>query len=251
MRARPVLHPQALRRSAVGLTLTVSAGLGGAQSLPASESPPTPKAASAAPTVRTLRDTPLTRSADGRKQLQYLVSCALTPEQAVRYTMGGQSTVLHGSMGLAPGWFDGGLKPQAQRRVSACILARTNYFGQRVEISMRADWPDAPAALRTDAQEEKAFPRMEGRFFGNLFSAAPSAYVCTPHLPNAAAVREQAQWAASHRRICAQSDGADTARSPCHFIRLGECTDAALRQDGHDHRDSAITVYLPLVPAAD
>lgn len=233
---RPYIAPGALARIAA---LCFCAGLGivCAQTEPLVQDGPG--------AIRTLRDTPLLRSADGRKQLQYLVSCALSPQQAVRYNVDGQSIVLRGSMALAPAWFDTALDSLAQRRVSACILARTNYFGQRVEISMRAHWPDAPPALRTDAQEERDFPRMEGQFFGNLFSAAPSAYVCTPPLPDANAEREQARWAASHKRICAQSDGQDAQRSACHFVRLGNCTASQLLQDGVDYSDSAISVYLP------
>jgi hypothetical protein len=63
-----------------------------------------------------------------------------------------------------------------QRWVSACVLARTNAYGVKVDISMRA--PDtAPQKIRdrlaVTADELADYPLREGAYYGNLFQTTP------------------------------------------------------------------------------
>ena len=79
-----------------------------------------------------LADTPTKR-----EQLKYLVGCALAEETEAYTTVDGEEYIFEGDMGLAPQWIDKGLTPEEERWVSACMLAKTNFFGKHVRISMR------------------------------------------------------------------------------------------------------------------
>ncbi len=77
-------------------------------------------------------------------------------------------------------WESGQCDETCQRWVSACVLARTNAYGVRVEISMRVPNDAPPAiqqalAVRVDETfDEKAlFPTREGAFYGNIFATTP------------------------------------------------------------------------------
>ncbi|WP_284619346.1 hypothetical protein [Aquabacterium humicola] len=196
--------------------------------------------------VRTLRDTPLTQSADGRQTLKYLVSCALPAGARVRHANGGDAVVLQGDLGLAPAWLDRGLDAAEELAVSACIFARTNHFARTVRISLRSDRPSAPAGLRADAPEQAAFDRFEAAFFGNLFAAQPRAYVCGPTL-DVGQRNARERWLASHSRVCSLVIGQHAGRdiTACGFIHVGECVAPNLTQEGIDHASSAIGVFLP------
>lgn len=137
--------------------------------------------------------------ADGRKLVEYLYSCAMPAgtDLALEFSTEGTdgSTcdggtlsadgltcsygTLSGQLGLAPTWGTEECGESCQRWVSACVLARTNYWGVRVEISMRGAHP----ALTTDEAERAEFPLREGTYFGNIFTETTdgsSAPVYTP-----------------------------------------------------------------------
>src|SRR5689334_8539387 len=66
--------------------------------------------------------------------LKYAVSCAFTPAQSFSFSWTDAQNVVHqevyyGMVGIAPGWASGSLCTQGQQMVSACIAARTNYYG--------------------------------------------------------------------------------------------------------------------------
>lgn len=110
----------------------------------------------------------LVDSEDGREVLSYIVSCALPADESVTVQdSAGTSYTFPGSIGLAPGWATGTPSVSDRRWVTACLLARTNYYGVSVQLSMRG----ANDALATDAAEEAAYGQLEGAFYGDLFDA--------------------------------------------------------------------------------
>ena len=118
----------------------------------------------------------LVDTADGREVLSYIVSCALpTGESVTVQDSTGTSHHFNGSLGLAPSWATQVPSVEDRRWVTACLLARTNYYGVSVQLSMRG----ASDALATNAGEEQAYARLEGAFYGDLFDAnAQSWFAC-------------------------------------------------------------------------
>lgn len=78
---------------------------------------------------------------DAQRFMSYLVSCALGPGDFIEWydprppTPGVQRWF--GKAGLCPQWKVGVPAPDCLQRVSACLLARNNALGRRVELSMR------------------------------------------------------------------------------------------------------------------
>ncbi|HEY5927722.1 MAG TPA: HYR domain-containing protein [Kofleriaceae bacterium] len=114
-----------------------------------------------------------------REVLQYVYSCAMRSDQTATIDYGGANPlVLQGAVGLAPQWgeLNGTCDESCQRWVTACVLARTNAYGARVSISMRAP-ASAPehirAALEVSAEEADEFDVREGGFYGNMFWMSP------------------------------------------------------------------------------
>ncbi len=117
--------------------------------------------------------------AGGRKFLEYLVNCALPEDEGVYLVVDGQRLEFPGGMGLAPGWLERPLTETEQRWVSAGILARTNFFGVKVPISLRRPGSGF-AFLEVSSEETRGFSIYEGDFFGNLFIDPPIACVAAP-----------------------------------------------------------------------
>jgi hypothetical protein len=114
-------------------------------------------------------DSLLLTSSAGRELLKYLVECALPAGD----TISKQGTTYFGAVGLAPEWKDSACDEECQEWVSACLLARTNLYGTKVEIEMRAEHPAIGLG-----RDDGLFVQ-EGAFFGNLFQNPPQAYVCS------------------------------------------------------------------------
>lgn len=110
--------------------------------------------------------------------LSYTVPCALTPEQSVDVVIDGETQRLAGGLGLAPAWgaADGSCDAECQGWVSACLVARTNFKGESVEISLLGDI----AALDPSEDESMAFDVEEATYYGDLFAAEPTLFACTP-----------------------------------------------------------------------
>jgi hypothetical protein len=75
-----------------------------------------------------------------REMMSYLVSCALAPGQSITYTDTATGTTYspwEGQLGLCPAWNTGPASATCQELVSACLLARVNALGFKVELSMR------------------------------------------------------------------------------------------------------------------
>jgi len=191
----------------------------------------------------TLRDDKIAQTPQGREQLKYLVNCALPADVTVIASAGEQRYALPGAMGLAPAWATRPLTPSEQRRVSACMLARTNLFGVPVQISMRSDAADATKSLEADAGERRDYPFFEAGFFGNLFQEQPEGYVCTGDAPSS-----RMRHLRSLLRVCSlpitNAPGASYV-SRCGFVMVGACRDHAFVQNGVDYSADVLNVYLP------
>jgi hypothetical protein len=195
-----------------------------------------------------LADPALAASDASRLRLKYLASCALDADTVLVGEADGRTYEWAGNLGLAPQWHRRPLTEEEERWVSACILARTNYFGVPVKLSMRSPFPSDAPGLHADADERRAYPVEEATFFGNIFRRDGGAYVCGD---NDSAERK-AQIAA-HRRLCALPldqrlpDGRRV--SACGFVYVGACSAERLVQDGTTYRQ-AVTVFLPAAPAS-
>ncbi len=190
----------------------------------------------------TLRETGLEQTPEGRKLLAYLIGCALPTGVTVSITFADQSYNYPGSVGLAPGWLQGALTETEERWLSACLYARTNYFGLPIQISMRAAGLDN-AALTATEQEREAYTIFEGGFFGNLFAPGSPAYVCLGNPAHA----ERAHKILT-QRVCTQASGRKRADgqnlSRCGFVLTGPCGDlTSLHVDGESYSE-VIEVYL-------
>ena len=109
-----------------------------------------------------------------RMLVRYLVGCALPAGEVFPFAWTDGGGLLHeeaypGQLGLAPGWRTGPLDSASRAMVSACIAARTNYYGVQVELSLRA--AEGPLSA-VDPAEMKAFSKLEGAFWGDLFDAS-------------------------------------------------------------------------------
>lgn len=150
--------------------------------------------------------------------LRYAVGCAFDKTQAFTASWKDATGTEHqetyrGELGLAPEWHDGPLSLDRQRWVSACIAARTNYFGVSVSVSLRG----ADPALNPDAQEREAYNQEEGVFWGNLFTAEPHMRACstTRNIANSR----------NSKRVCATGfvDDQDKFVSCNNIEPRGEC----------------------------
>jgi hypothetical protein len=108
--------------------------------------------------------------------LQYVVSCALGPKQSVDLTVGSQNISLQGELGLARHWGfpNGSCGKSCQEWVSACVLARLDYLGQHIDISVRGDNPHLEACPK----EIKEFSEREATYYGNVFASPQQRYAC-------------------------------------------------------------------------
>jgi hypothetical protein len=106
---------------------------------------------------------------NARELLTYIVSCALPEEETLTY-VADDGTVydFDGALGLAPEWGrpHGRCNETCQQWVSACVLARLDYLGQHVSISIRGQ----DDALATTAEERAAYTHREATYYGNIFS---------------------------------------------------------------------------------
>ena len=185
-----------------------------------------------------------------RQLLKYTVGCALDSTQSLSFTWVDSNDVSHdetysGLFGLAPDWASGALSSDAQLWVSACLIARVNYFGVTVMLSIRG----GVDTLDTTQSERDEYTYLEGAFWGNVFTSTPTAYACD-YGPDDAHSR-------AGNRVCAAGydDGSGTLQSCGIIQRLGSCTDACGSLTGGTHyascsagagqsSSSVVTVFL-------
>jgi hypothetical protein len=99
-----------------------------------------------------------------REMLSYVYSCAMPQGTTMSMSIGGSTYTFQGMHSLAPQWGTGACNLSCQRWVSACVLARVNYYGVSVSISMRGT-----ALGVASSSEQSQYSRVEGAFWGNLF----------------------------------------------------------------------------------
>ena len=106
---------------------------------------------------------------DSREVFTYIVSCALPAGAEIDVTVQGVNYSFDGELGLAPQWGQpkGHCDGSCQEWVSACLLARLDYLGQKEEISLRGDHP----ALKVSLKELVTYTEREATYFGNVFRA--------------------------------------------------------------------------------
>ncbi|WP_437693234.1 hypothetical protein [Sorangium sp. So ce176] len=124
------------------------------------------------------------RDPAARTLLKYIASCALPAGERLTVAVDGARLSFPGELGLAPAWGqEGGSCDGACRSwVSGCVLARVNYLGQKVNISVRGDREE----LEADKTERAAFPTREATYYGDIFAEQPVYKACLP--PGASAI---------------------------------------------------------------
>jgi len=135
-----------------------------------------------------------------RHALRYIVSCSLGKGASFGFSWVDSAGVQHaenypGLLGLASGWASGPIGEVEERWVSACLMARVNWYGVSVLISSRGHHGELKKA--TD-QELAEFTHPEGAFWGNLFSNTPEAYACYEPAEAAYVRQKQRDCAAGH-----------------------------------------------------
>ena len=111
-----------------------------------------------------------------RELLKYIVSCALPEDAEIDLTIDGIDYAFPGGTGLAPAWGqpDGACGASCRRWVSACVLARVNYLGVSVPISIRGTRRE----LASTAAERSDFPHREATYFGDIFASPQIRRAC-------------------------------------------------------------------------
>lgn len=198
----------------------------------------------AASHILKLHDTNQAATELGRMRLKYLVSCALPADTVVEVQVDQQAYRFPGSLALAPEWSKRGLTTEEERLVSSCILARTNYFGIPVILSMRGAADNASPALRASPEEQRSHTYFEGAFFGNVFQADSPAYVCLGATPDA----NRTRVLESLKRVCSLPPGGPASGevSRCGFLIVGDCAAHSFVQNGVDYSQQAVNVFLAL-----
>jgi hypothetical protein len=131
-------------------------------------------------TTQSLASGPLISSAledpTSQEVLQFIVSCALPPQESVSFTVDGETYTDVGGLGLAPEWGQPGgqCDETCQEWVSGCLIARLDYLGVEREISVRGANP----ALATTPSERLQYPAFEATYFGNVFGSSQQIYGC-------------------------------------------------------------------------
>jgi hypothetical protein len=108
--------------------------------------------------------------------LKYVVSCALDADQSFSVTVDDQTYTFQGLTGLAPEWGEAGgsCDETCQRWVSACVLARVDFYGVHRDISIRGAHP----ALRAVPHEMQNYRSSEATYYANLFRYPQDRFAC-------------------------------------------------------------------------
>jgi len=170
-------------------------------------------------------------TADGREVYSYIISCALpegkeidatisgAPDSAppeTLYTCANESCRFPGSLGLAEYWIDHRLDVKGQRWITACLLARVNYFGVKVIISLRGVAPQ----LLVGRHEAERYSLQEGAFYGNIFSDPDKPLDWNACRGKDAAAGETGDL---KLRVCTEPDPNDPTHTKCGFNYAGDC----------------------------
>ncbi len=179
-------------------------------------------------------------TADGREVYSYVVGCALPAGQSiVAKDAAGVSYSFTGAIGLAPGWATRAPTISERRWVTACILARTNYYGVSVQISLRHD---TNTALLSTATERSQYSAVDGAFYGDMFASTQTMFACS--------TRSWSPFSSNSLRMCALSS--DSMKTDCGFTYAGPCATACTDSTtpfasclgGSTRHPEVITIYL-------
>lgn len=143
-----------------------------------------------------------------RGTAEYLVECALPLGESITKTVGGETLVFEGLLGLAPEWADDACDEDCQQWVSACLLARTNVSGETVMIWIQADHP----AIGYGVPEGLVH---EASWYGNLFAGPEEQYLCKGAPSGPAAAKRDG-------RTCSLGQGCGFTKYP--HCDHGRCT---------------------------
>jgi hypothetical protein len=111
-----------------------------------------------------------------RSVLTYIVGCALPAGQSFVINVEGTNYAYAGQLGIAPAWGTpkGKCDDNCALAVSSCVLARLNYLGEVVPISVRG------GNLKTTPTELADYPDVDGTYYGNVFASPQIRYACLP-----------------------------------------------------------------------
>nr|HEX4318779.1 hypothetical protein [Kofleriaceae bacterium] len=183
---------------------------------------------------------PYAQTTDGQQYLTYLIGCALASNQSITVTVGlAKNVVIPGVMGLTSAWTTRALTAQERQYVSACVMSRTNYFGDPISISDRGNWN----GLQLTQQEYNQYGVEEGVFFGDILNGSANAYMHACIGVDQAIDDTQSDLP---YRKCA------TGTSYCNFANQGNCADVCSGRDGGNswtscgstHDANGVMVYL-------
>lgn len=92
------------------------------------------------------------RDVDAQHVMEYLTSCALKEGQVLKWKdpVTGAVGSWAGKLGVCSSWYDSAPSQTCLRQVSACIVARNNAFGRKVELSMRGEHLANPDIFRLE-----------------------------------------------------------------------------------------------------
>ncbi|WP_434041110.1 MULTISPECIES: hypothetical protein [Sorangium] len=168
-----------------------------------------------------------------REFMRYLVSCALRSDQTFSFSWTDSAGVVHpevfrGELGMAHWWATGGIANDTyvQRQITACIAARTNWYGTHVMISLR----NAESSMSSSSSERATYTVREGAFWGNLFTSTPYVRACYSPTGVARARQLQRDCAAGHLSVD-PATGATTVQQCGPMTIVGSCDAVCNRVD--------------------
>ncbi|WP_437730108.1 hypothetical protein [Sorangium sp. So ce1335] len=158
-----------------------------------------------------------------RELLRYVVSCALRPDQTFSFSWNDSSGAVRqetyrGEIGLAPWWVYSVISEHYQRHITACLAARTNWYGVNVMISLR----NLENGMGASEPELTAYRVREGAFWGNVFSSTPFVRACYSPEGVARARQLQRDCAAGHLSVDPVT-GATTTQTCGAIVIAGSC----------------------------
>ena len=185
---------------------------------------------SLAPSVLASIQDPTATGDLARELLKYMVSCGFDAGDSFSFSWVDSDGVTHnetygGNLGLTKDWPTKPLSTSEQEWLTACLVSRVNWYGVSVMLSSRAQHTNLHV---TDVAEGQEYTNFEGAFWGNIFSATPTAYACNDGaniMHSRAALRD---CAAGHLN-------ADGSTSNCGIITVvGDCDSHCSKPDKSD-----------------
>ncbi|WP_437290954.1 hypothetical protein [Sorangium sp. So ce406] len=188
------------------------------------------------PNALTALKNPGASGAQSREFMRYLVSCALRPDQTFSFSWTDSAGSVHpevfrGELGMAHWWATFGIANDTyvQRQITACIAARTNWYGTHVTISLR----NAESSMSSSTSERTTYAVREGAFWGNLFASTPYVRACYSPTGVARARQLQRDCAAGHLSVDPVT-GATTVQQCGPMTIVGSCDAVCNRVDTTD-----------------